>query len=390
MGRLDLEIRRGTFADAARVLFGESLLKSHPGIQAESIQVGVSLIFFKRDAVDILGAAIRKVRDRATLKVQAWLLAVFCQRRYRRARLAAIQVQAGARGRSARNRTAAMRRDRAAIRVQRVHRGSVARRDARHRLKAGLVVQRRLQSFLCRRRFVNMRLRATHLQRWLRGTVLKRRKQTRYRAATLLLQRRARGHLTRRRLWTIRRSLPKLVAAWRERMLKRLRKRLGDLDCMASCPQRHRLTKCIPGKTTRVPVHNCDACTRKSIRAPEEIYRCQPCNFDLCKNCVLKAPCELKAPCRLGELEAAIVVLMQRDQQLLQERQRLLRQHSALETNLQLLKVPFPSSLFVSFGCCEGRKAKRPMTPDNSPRFPSTNGAETVPRLQLSPEVCKR
>jgi hypothetical protein len=62
-------------------------------------------------------------------------------------------------------------------------------------------------------------------------------------------------------------------------------------DHLRKCPKEHTLKHTqIGDATSGYSVHGCDGCRRENIRAPERIYRCTACDYDLCPAC-----CKLSA-----------------------------------------------------------------------------------------------
>jgi hypothetical protein len=53
-------------------------------------------------------------------------------------------------------------------------------------------------------------------------------------------------------------------------------------DDNARCKMGHPLSYCVPGRDTS---NICDGCGREEIRAPEPVFRCERCDYDLCQWC---------------------------------------------------------------------------------------------------------
>jgi len=51
------------------------------------------------------------------------------------------------------------------------------------------------------------------------------------------------------------------------------------------CDKGHTLIPCVPGIDTVFPRHSCDLCGSGSICAPDTVFRCSLCNYDLCESC---------------------------------------------------------------------------------------------------------
>lgn len=66
---------------------------------------------------------------------------------------------------------------------------------------------------------------------------------------------------------------------------------LESLNGNFSCPEGHPLEKFFVGVyTTGKTCHSCSKCSRQKIFAPESIYRCTHCDYDLCSECSGQGP----------------------------------------------------------------------------------------------------
>lgn len=230
--RLELEVGRGAFAEAAMLLFS-CLTTCIEGLPAKGVQVGATQLFLKREAADVLDAAVRRMREAAALQIQTSWRRHVCQRRYTAVRCATIQLQAGVRATAARRWAQQLRRERAALRLQSRERGRRARERRRICISAAAVLQNWARSRRQRANYLRTSALILRLQRWFRRTVRAVRRRRCVQAA-VVIQRRWRGLLGRREAWEWRFTRLRLheacrclVHRWRRQMLQRVRLRVS-------------------------------------------------------------------------------------------------------------------------------------------------------------------
>mmetsp|Transcript_5427 Transcript_5427/g.20537 ORF Transcript_5427/g.20537 Transcript_5427/m.20537 type:complete len:1223 (-) Transcript_5427:19-3687(-) len=257
--RLEVEVGRGGFAEAARLLF-DAIVEAYPALPAGGVQVGTTMLFLKREASDVLALAVRQTRASAAVVVQSCWRGVGCRRRFAAAKRAALKLQALARALAARRVVSAMRRERAATRLQATERGRVSRAARRRALWAAAVMQRLVRARATRRGFLRSLEAIVTMQRWYRRSVRRIRILRRGRAA-LALQRRCRGVLGRRRareqqLARLRldEACRRLLHRWRYRILRRVRRRHAAAALAARPPVSLAASPAAPGISRSLPV----------------------------------------------------------------------------------------------------------------------------------------
>eukprot|EP00929_Paragymnodinium_shiwhaense_P105637 TRINITY_DN7068_c0_g1_i2.p1 TRINITY_DN7068_c0_g1~~TRINITY_DN7068_c0_g1_i2.p1 ORF type:complete len:1448 (+),score=294.80 TRINITY_DN7068_c0_g1_i2:122-4465(+) len=213
------------------------------GLQTEHWQIGQSLVFFKREAVDRLTTAMLLVRGRSARYIQSSWRRVICRRRYLELRAATIRLQACTRGVLARRLVVRLRRQRACERIQRSARGYLARNLASRRRVAVAVVQRYGSARLERQRFQRLLAAVLLVQRRGRRHVILTRQSRRARCA-IIVQKHWRRCLALRRvkpmLAQVRRrqnACKRLMEAKRDSVLSSLLAHLdagGDLATYAA------------------------------------------------------------------------------------------------------------------------------------------------------------
>merc|ERR1712045_513670 len=106
------------------------------------IQVGMTMIFFKREATDILGAALHRCRTAASISIQAYWRCFQCARWYAAARSSTLSVQSLLQTVLARQVMHEMRVWAASLQLQSAERGRRARVVSRTRWCAMVMMQR--------------------------------------------------------------------------------------------------------------------------------------------------------------------------------------------------------------------------------------------------------
>lgn len=226
MGRRD-------FSEAARALF-EGLEVAPLGIPSGSVRVGKSLVFLKQEAAEVLNAAMRRRRHEAARQIQTRWRGFSCARWYAAVYVAALRLQVAARGLAARRQVEQLRRERAAVWLQRAWRARLARAVVARRRGAILVVLRWARAKCQRKRFVREVQLVRSLQRRVRQS-LRAAVERRRLGAVHRIQRCWRGGLGRMRARTLQAArsrlaglLLSLVQRWRRRVWVRVRTRLRD------------------------------------------------------------------------------------------------------------------------------------------------------------------
>uniref|UniRef100_A0A7S4T5L7 Myosin motor domain-containing protein n=1 Tax=Alexandrium monilatum TaxID=311494 RepID=A0A7S4T5L7_9DINO len=226
--RLELEaqIARGKFGVAAQVLFGA--LAGAFDLPGGAWAIGATLVFLKRDAIEVLSGALTSCCRSAAILLQAHWHRHVARQRFLVAIRAAVRLQAFGRGLEARRLAVVLRRARAALRLQSAERARGARRLRRRRLRAVSVLQVWLRVRKLRRRFLRLRACAARVQRWWRLTAARLRARRR-RHTVVRLQCAWRGHRGRRqatecRAAAVRLSMVvrRLVRLRRERVCRQL------------------------------------------------------------------------------------------------------------------------------------------------------------------------
>lgn len=230
--RLEFEVGRGEYAEAARLLFGqlrERVAHVLPDAPGNGLQIGLHQIFMKREVAATLDAAMRKARIQASVLIQARRRGLSAQRFYRTVKKAVPRIQALSRGKAARRLAEELRRQRAATKIQAVQRGRLARAEYREKSEAVAALQEWIRSVLARQRFLAMVASACKLQRWFHRTVIWIRRRRRTRAA-LPIQNAWRGHLARREaaqrrtaLAGLQRACRQLVRLWQSQAVQEIR-----------------------------------------------------------------------------------------------------------------------------------------------------------------------
>lgn len=253
--RLEVEIGRGGFLEAARLLFG-ALVPHFPSLPAGGVQVGNTMFFLKREAADVLAAAVRRTRAVAAVVLQSCWRG-FCRRRtYAVVRRNVLRLQAGSRALAARRLVTALRRQRAVKRLQAAERGRVVRARCRRTLHALTVVQGFVRALVARRRYRRLVQAVLALQAWYRRAVRRLRQWRRERAA-VELQRCRRGVLGRRMAKQclddtrqLRKACRSLARHWRLRVLQQLRSRAHE---SWFSPRTQQISKAAPLPTSHFP-----------------------------------------------------------------------------------------------------------------------------------------
>jgi len=229
--RLEVQMRLGAFADAACTLV-EGLQESVARLLPNDIQIGTTMIFFKQEAVEVLGLAVGTVRERAALQAQTFWRRVRCMRWYTGVRRAVLRLQAGARMWAARRLATHLRRERAAVRLQSAERGRCARARCRVRLQCVLTLQACLWELHYRRLFLRIMQATPVIQKCLRGALARSERRRLLRAA-VHLQAAWRQILALRKLKELREeqirlkiNMNRLVYRWSCRKLRCVRERI--------------------------------------------------------------------------------------------------------------------------------------------------------------------
>mmetsp|Transcript_84182 Transcript_84182/g.176163 ORF Transcript_84182/g.176163 Transcript_84182/m.176163 type:complete len:1205 (-) Transcript_84182:522-4136(-) len=194
--RLEVELGRGAFAEAAKLLFGD-LAASFSELSGESMQVGRTMVFLKREASEKLATALRRHRAKAATRISAWRRCWRERRRYLQTRYTLIRLQALVRAALARRVVQAMREERASRKIQACERGRRARSERRRELNAVRAVQRSMHTRFARRRFLAILKAVGILQAW-HGKVIRKLREMKRNRAVLTVQRHWRGYLGRR------------------------------------------------------------------------------------------------------------------------------------------------------------------------------------------------
>mmetsp|Transcript_26547 Transcript_26547/g.76430 ORF Transcript_26547/g.76430 Transcript_26547/m.76430 type:complete len:1199 (-) Transcript_26547:131-3727(-) len=230
--RLEVDVGRGAFAEAAMLLFTH-LKTALPGIPSTGLQIGLRQIFQTRETAQALAVALRRTRSLAAVVIQAAWRREMALRQFSAARSAALRLQSAARAAAARARARTLRRERAARLLQRAERGHRARVTYSAALRAVRLLQGWIRVRHQRFRFLQASSLAVRLQRWFRR-VLPAVQERRHQRAVHCIQRHWRGSLGRREAWrqlAARRRLDsacqKLLARWRRHTLERVRDRIG-------------------------------------------------------------------------------------------------------------------------------------------------------------------
>ncbi|CAJ1444780.1 unnamed protein product [Effrenium voratum] len=196
--------------------------------------VGKTLVFLKREAVEALSHALSKCRRLAAVQLEAFARGRLQRRRFVALRRAVLRLQCAARVRLARRRVAELRRNRAARVLQSWRRGQVARTAAERQRRAVAFVQAWAKARSLRRRLLRQKAAARRLQRfWCRRMLtvhIKRRV-----ASAVAAQRLWRGHRGRQRAeqqrlddFRKRRAAHLILQAWRHSIVHRVLEK--DLD----------------------------------------------------------------------------------------------------------------------------------------------------------------
>jgi len=195
--QLEVQIARGKLDTAARLLFCSLEDGAVSGLTERTWAVGHTLVFLKRDGIEVISAALLRLRHRKAIRIEAAWRCIRQRRCFLNMRGAALRVEVAVRGFLARRRVTLLRRRRAATRLQRAERGRCVRVQWRRSLAAVKVIQAAQRARGHRERFLRGIGLLRRLQMWLRRSFRRQIAHRIWRSA-LAVQRIWRGHCGRR------------------------------------------------------------------------------------------------------------------------------------------------------------------------------------------------
>mmetsp|Transcript_6824 Transcript_6824/g.22658 ORF Transcript_6824/g.22658 Transcript_6824/m.22658 type:complete len:1580 (+) Transcript_6824:86-4825(+) len=172
--------------------------------ELEGFQVGLTKVFLRAGQMAVLDSMRSHKLNTAATAIQKYVRRVLALAAFKRAKAAAVALQAGARGMAARTLARNLRRERAATQVQARVRGHQARRDFLRRRAAAILVQSAWRGFVARR-----------------ALVAKRKER-----AALAIQSSWRGRSARDRFVRVRKAAVAFQSAWRAKQARREFRRL--------------------------------------------------------------------------------------------------------------------------------------------------------------------
>lgn len=194
--QVETEIARNRFDSAARILF-PALSAGHVNALVEGTwAVGKTMVFLRTQGIQALSCALSKRRVASAIRIQTMYRCVIQCAHYKSLLEAVLLSEALARRAAARRRVGALRRNRAALRLQSFQRGRHARVLRGQRSNAASILGMWMRGRVCRLRHLRTLLLMHRITRWWRQIGPCLHGQRRERAA-LQVQRAWRGYLGR-------------------------------------------------------------------------------------------------------------------------------------------------------------------------------------------------
>lgn len=252
--RLQVEalLNLGNQSAAATALFAGLGDDPNLGLEKPNWAVGATLVFVKREGIQVLSRALAERRRMSAILLQAYWRQLVLRRHFVRLVKVVPRLQAFARSLIARRIVAAMRLVRAAVRLQCQVRGRAARRTRDQRKCAIHKLQNQARTWHQRRRQALALAAVGCIRRWWARQATKLRARRRIQAV-VHIQRVWRGHSGRgaRRRQLLASSRRKRAArsslhAWRQRVCERFvaRQIPGDLDSISGVDLVARIEAC--------------------------------------------------------------------------------------------------------------------------------------------------
>jgi len=191
--QVEAQIARGKLDMAARLLFRGLGDGAVPGLVDGSWAVGKTLVFLKKNGIEVISSALLKLRHKTATRIEAAWRCSRSRRKYTRCRRNAIRIQAVARGLLAKRKADGLRKRHSAVLLQSAERGRQVRYEIRKWRKAAMAIQAIQHGRILRKKFLRSLRSLRLLQCWLRHYLRRQIERRRWQSA-VRLQRTWRGN----------------------------------------------------------------------------------------------------------------------------------------------------------------------------------------------------